>query len=300
MPPALYDSSFLMVDEVYRTADFIDYDEFAESRFFREWAKPLGLLDTSSSCLMKSPTRFAMAACMLPRISTERDKELGLLLAPHIRRAVTISDLLDSRLVELGYLEKALSALTIGVVITDEQARILFANDTAEALFSKGSSIQSKDGVLRTHSSATTAALCKAIGQAVREEAGLGIAGIGIPAPDIAGSAGSVMHVLPLERRGGGAVPGGRQVAIFVAESDRQSFVPMDVLAAVYGLTYTESLVLMRVGKGEMCEEIAVAMNVAESTVRTHLNRLLTKTGKRRQAELVKLVEQFSVPIRSA
>jgi DNA-binding CsgD family transcriptional regulator/PAS domain-containing protein len=301
MPPPLYDSRNLVVDEVYCTSDFMDYEEFTRGRFFQEWARPNGLLDTSSSCLMKDQKRFAMAACMLPRLASERDRELGLLLAPHIRRAVTISDLLDSRLVEVGYLEKTLGALTIGVVVTDERARVLFANQVAERMFAAAETIQSRRGLLHTHSAHTTSALWNAIRQASQEETGLGVTGIGIPAPDIEGARGAVLHVLPLERRSGGAVMDGNvghQVAIFVAEGDRSGFVPMDVVMAVYGLTHTESLVLARIGQGETCEEIAEAMRVASSTIRTHLNHLLAKTGKRRQAELIKLVEQFSVPIR--
>jgi DNA-binding CsgD family transcriptional regulator len=139
--------------------------------------------------------------------------------------------------------------------------------------------------------------LWHAVRQASQEEAGLGVIGIGIPAPGGDGSGGAVLHVLPLERRSGTRISGSHQVAVFVAENDRPNFVPMDVVTAVYGLTYTEGLVLARIGEGETCEEIAEAMHVASSTIRTHLNRLLAKTGKRRQAELVKLVERFSAPL---
>jgi DNA-binding CsgD family transcriptional regulator/PAS domain-containing protein len=298
MPKSFYDSSNLVVGELYTVDDVMDYGDFSSSRFFLEWAKPNNLIDTATSCIMKTSTRFGMATCMLPRVSTARDRDLGLLLTPHIRRAATISDLLDSRLVEIGYLEKALNALSIGVAITDEQAKVLFANRIAEAMFVTGDSIRVKSGILSTRSEPVTNTLWKTIRQAAREEASLGVTGIGVPAPNSDGDGGLLLHVLPLERRSGGKLLGARQVAIFMADNDRPAFVPMDILAAVYGLTPTEAQVLMRVGEGEMCDEIARSMNVASSTVRTHLNRLLTKTGKRRQAELVKLVGQFSLPIR--
>ena len=43
--------------------------------------------------------------------------------------------------------------------------------------------------------------------------------------------------------------------------------------------------------------EVAVALGIAETTVKTHLGRTYQKTGTSRQAELVKLVAGFSNPL---
>jgi DNA-binding CsgD family transcriptional regulator len=43
--------------------------------------------------------------------------------------------------------------------------------------------------------------------------------------------------------------------------------------------------------------ETAVALGVAESTVKTHLQRVFSKTGTGRQADLVKLSAGFSNPL---
>jgi DNA-binding CsgD family transcriptional regulator len=43
--------------------------------------------------------------------------------------------------------------------------------------------------------------------------------------------------------------------------------------------------------------EVAAALGVAETTVKTHLSRLFEKTGAGRQADLVKLVAGFSTPL---
>jgi len=43
--------------------------------------------------------------------------------------------------------------------------------------------------------------------------------------------------------------------------------------------------------------EVAEALGVAETTVKTHLGRLYQKTGAGRQADLVKLVAGFSNPL---
>jgi DNA-binding CsgD family transcriptional regulator len=44
--------------------------------------------------------------------------------------------------------------------------------------------------------------------------------------------------------------------------------------------------------------EVADALGIAETTVKTHLGRLYQKTGAIRQADLVKLVAGFANPLR--
>jgi DNA-binding CsgD family transcriptional regulator len=43
--------------------------------------------------------------------------------------------------------------------------------------------------------------------------------------------------------------------------------------------------------------EVASALGIASSTVKTHLGRVYDKTGTARQADLVKLVAGFTSPL---
>ncbi|HMN83570.1 MAG TPA: helix-turn-helix transcriptional regulator [Burkholderiaceae bacterium] len=60
-------------------------------------------------------------------------------------------------------------------------------------------------------------------------------------------------------------------------------------LARRYRLTPMEQVVLRRIGMGETVDAIAVELGVLPSTVRTHLNALFDKTGRRRQSQLLRL-----------
>jgi DNA-binding CsgD family transcriptional regulator len=57
-----------------------------------------------------------------------------------------------------------------------------------------------------------------------------------------------------------------------------------------YNLTPTEIRVAFHIGGGGTVASCAEALGVAESTVRSHLKALFTKTGVRRQAELQRLL----------
>ena len=51
------------------------------------------------------------------------------------------------------------------------------------------------------------------------------------------------------------------------------------------------------VGAGRTNPEIALALGVALSTVRSHVLRLFEKTGTHRQADLVGLLASFTLPL---
>ena len=74
---------------------------------------------------------------------------------------------------------------------------------------------------------------------------------------------------------------------------------PPDVIGETYKLTPAELRVLTAIVEIGGVPEVAAALGVAETTVKTHVARLFEKTGTRRQAELVKLVAGFAMPLAS-
>ena len=62
------------------------------------------------------------------------------------------------------------------------------------------------------------------------------------------------------------------------------------VIGETFKLTPTELRVLLAIIEVGGIPEVATAFGVADTTVRTHVNRLFEKTGATRQADLVKLV----------
>ena len=103
-----------------------------------------------------------------------------------------------------------------------------------------------------------------------------------------------VLHVLPL----GEASPlPGAAAAIFVAPAVTPRPAPLAAIAALFELTPAEARVLELVGAGRTSAEIALALGVAVSTVRSHVLRLFEKTGTHRQADLVGLLAAFTLPL---
>src|SRR5262245_62507331 len=60
LDPTTTGQFFAEIDEPIATGDVIPYEEFLETRFYREWAQPQGLVDFVVSILDKSATSAAM------------------------------------------------------------------------------------------------------------------------------------------------------------------------------------------------------------------------------------------------
>jgi DNA-binding CsgD family transcriptional regulator len=108
-----------------------------------------------------------------------------------------------------------------------------------------------------------------------------------------------VAHVLPLtsgaRRRAGSTYAAA--AAVFVHKAALDSPPPQEVIAKLYKLTPTELRVLLAIVEVGGVPEVADALGIAASTVRTHLTQLFAKTGTNRQADLVKLVVRYSNPL---
>jgi DNA-binding CsgD family transcriptional regulator len=273
---------------------------FREMRYYREMAEPIGLVDQAAMLILRDGVSFG-------NVSFGRHRSAGpigklevdglRILAPHFRRAVTISDLFGMKAIEAASFGSVLDGLRFGVVLVDEHAQIVHANAPAQAMLSSGDPIRSARGTLTLAMPAAQSALERAVYQASRDETGLGPRGIGIPARSVAGEP-CVVHVLPLRRSEARAGIAQRAtVALFVAPATAPPRMPIDGLALIYDLTPAEARVFEMISAGATQAAIAHTLGIARSTVKSHLLHLFEKTGCKRQVDLVRLAARLSVPV---
>ena len=73
---------------------------------------------------------------------------------------------------------------------------------------------------------------------------------------------------------------------------------PGAAFARLHGLTGGELRVLLALTQGPGAKEAADMLGVSEPTVRTHLQRLFSKTSTSRQTELLQLLQRSAPPIK--
>jgi DNA-binding CsgD family transcriptional regulator len=288
------------IDEPVSTVDFIDYDEFVQTRFYKEWAQPQGLVDHVTSVMEKSSTSVALFGIFRNERQGLVDDEMRRrmrLIAPHVRRAVLISRLIVLKTAEAAAWADTFNSIHAAVVLVDATGRIVQSNGAGHELLTTGGVVHARDGRLGAAENEADRALKEAVAASAAGDAALGIGGITVqlPSPD---QRRFVAHVLPLtsgNRRAAGATFAA-VAAIFIRELAFDIPSPPEVIARTYRLTPMELRILIAIVEVGGVPDVAATLGMGATTVKTHLGHLYAKTGCRRQADLVKLVAGFSSP----
>jgi len=141
--PTLTPRCFTAIEEPAATADLVPYEEFLKTRFYREWARPQGLVDFVSIFLEKAAAKSAMFGVFRHQRHGIVDEEMRRrmrLIAPHIRRAAMISKVVNLKQNEAASLTEAMDGLRAGVILVDGDGKILHANVAAHAILDEAAS----------------------------------------------------------------------------------------------------------------------------------------------------------------
>ena len=182
--------------------------------------------------------------------------------------------------------------LPIGIVLVDAEFHILHSNTVAQKMLTEGEPIVSQFGQLRGNCTKATAALLAAAKQVTHVEGRTRLDGIDIPWPYLDGRA-AVAHVRPLHLARDGSSTGTATV-IFIAEATQHAPPPINALRILFNLTWSEVRVLEQIVSGRNRRETAAVLGIADSTVKTHLDHVYSKTRTSDQLGLCRLVAMLS------
>ena len=292
---------FSGLEEPVTTSDLIPYDEFLQSRFYREWAQPQGLVDFVSAALEKSATSAAMFGVFRHEshgIADEETRRRMRLLIPHIRRAVFIAKVVDLKQIETETIAQTLDGLRAATFLVDKAGRIAHANSAGHAALGRADLLRAAGGHLVASDPQTDRNLQEALAAAAQGDAALATRGIALSMRTSVGDH-YVAHVLPLTsgKRHRAGFGQSATAAVFVQKAVLDFPPPPEAIAKAFRLTPTELRVLLAIVEVGGVPEVADVLGVADSTVKTHLGRIYEKTGIGRQADLVRLVAGFSSPL---
>ncbi|MBX9647469.1 MAG: LuxR family transcriptional regulator [Xanthobacteraceae bacterium] len=304
LDPATTGHCFAEIGHPIATADLLPYAEFLETRFYKEWAAPQGLVDFVSAVLDKSANNAALFGVFRHERNGVVDDETRRrmrLIVPHIRRAVLIGNVLDIDTTKAAALADTLNGLAAGVFLVDENARVEFANMSGRAMLGEGKILRQKDGVLTAVDPKRAATLSDVIVAARGGDAAVGTSGIAVPLSSPPAEQ-WLAHVLPLTSgtRQHAGISYSAVAAVFVHKASLETPSSMETMSKLYRLTPSELRVLVAVSEFGGVAAVASVVGTSEATVKTHLQHLFAKTGTSRQIDLVKLVAAHASPLRQA
>jgi len=293
-------TNFVDTAVVFSQSDLISYEEFEETRFYKEWAAPQGFVDVIGANLEKSATSAATFAVRRDatqgRVDADCRRKLELVV-PHLRRAVLIGNVIDHHKTTAAALRGTFMALADAIFLVDQRARIVLANAAADDLLSDGNIVRAPRAHFAAVDAKANRILQEAIARSERDGSDVVTKGAAV-ALSSPGMERWLAHVLALtaatrEKTG---IPNAATAAVFVRRATVENPTALQTVAKLYKLTAMEVRVLQAVVEIGGAPQAADSLGISETTVKTHLRNLFQKTDCRRQADLVKLVAGAACP----
>ena len=260
--------------------------EVRESRFYREYLAPQGIVDNLAVNLIKRRDMIAVLAILriepAPPFS-EADQAALQALVPHLRRVIFLqSQIIGQSNLVRGYRQAAKSTRD-GLILLDDTLQVLDVDKDLAKL----TGVQVGDAISRTVFGRVVAAAIEADKPMMAE----------VEIPDAA-PVRLLCHAQPIKRDPYGDLADGPGVAFAVHATlvDHPWPIAMSLIASIHGLTPTETRVLEDALAHRNIPEMGERLGMARATTRTHLHRIYEKTGTTGFADLCIFAHRFILP----
>lgn len=262
--------------------------ELDDSPFYHDFLHPAGLDDL----IMLYVEESGGFRCWL---SVARRQELGPFstedlvtcewIAEHMQTALTIFSALKKIELDRDIYASALHNLHMGYVLLDQHGHVIRMDETAEQVLARNSDIFLHGNVLRVRLTEKNAELQKIIDEGLQYadndySRGLNIPGarqLGLMIKSAPDSPILASHIVP-------------HLVIYINEPTAETSAPKARIAELFELSPTEAALVAELVHGRTLAEAAANINITEQTARSYSKRIFSKTGTRRQAELVRLI----------
>lgn len=279
--------------------DMLSETEIDRNEFYNDFMIPQGYKYFLSANLINNADMFSVFSIQRPMgqsHASETEIELMRRLTPHLSQAMKIHMRMAIQNAEHQTRDLLVGHSTTGVVFLDVTGSVLMLNPAAEEMVSEPhNGLDVRDGkiMLDTADNATRAdrLIADAIGTAagtsfkpagaitIRRATGLPLTIIAVPLPHARGGVDGLPTPLT-----------GPAVALLICDPNRTQGLPDTLLRKIFGLTPAESRVAQALAAGQTPGEYADTAGVGIRTVRTHISRLLAKTGARNRVELMRIL----------
>ena len=206
-------------------------------------------------------------------------------LMPHLRQAALLHHEVTSLRARLAAFTSYLDRSPLPFLLTDARGRVLYANAAANQTAGWKDGIAITSGQLSVTSPRNRVAFCKAIEEAATGR-GRPLCRIEVERPGHDKPPYRLL-LIPVPSAAGLFQP---TAAVLIIDTEAKPELDPEILSELFFLTPAEARVTAKLGVGQSADEIAEEIGVSVETVRTHIRRVLSKTGTGRQGELIALV----------
>ena len=215
--------------------------------------------------------------------------ELVRFIAPHIQRAFKLHFQFSELKARSAGLERAFDMLPTGVIFLGSKGEVVLMNRSALASVSERNGLLATREGLRAEQLAESALLEKTICQAASTLNGKALSAGGTVMVSRRARPALQIQISPIRNS---VIQTSQPIAAvaFVNDPLRQHRPSHESLRMLYGLTPAECRVALLLGDGHAPRKIATMVGVTDNTVRSQIKSIFSKTGVRRQGELIRLL----------
>lgn len=283
------------MSKIVTSRDLVPDAELKRTAFHGDWLRQLDIFHMMGAVLPIGDDSIGILGIHRPERAgffsqADRHQLAGLL--PHLLRAFQLRRKLARSQSIASTLSLVLDQSEYAIVVVDGDRNMVFANANAERLLGQNTEIGVRQGKLVAHRPEISSRLAYLVSQCVQTASGrVGTPGGCIPIRRWERLPIS-LTVAPLHGLSGDDGMTERAV-IFIRDPEAHS-VSMMRLRELFGLTPTEAAVAKALAEGRSPDQIAHNQGIGLGTVRSHLKKILLKTGTSKQGQLVSLLLRTS------
>jgi DNA-binding CsgD family transcriptional regulator len=263
-----------------------------QSGFYQEWLRHIEIHHMIGMVFPTEADGFGVLGIHRPRAGghyTDADRHKAALLVPHIQRAFQISRRLTGVSLAQDAAFDALDRINTGVILLDQSRRIIYANGLAETFLRDIPEIGVSNGCLIVRDPVMgrrLAALVSGVIDSADGQHGPAPAALAVPRDEAAPFTLTLAPFRPRWSR----LNGQPALALVFMRDPGCVCIDPDQLRDLFGLTRAEAAIAVDLVRGMSMAGIAAAHGVGGETVRSHVKKILAKTGTQRQAEAAALL----------
>ncbi|WP_221627262.1 helix-turn-helix transcriptional regulator [Halopseudomonas xiamenensis] len=282
------------VNQVFTVTDLMSLDSWRESDYYLSYCIKQNVFHVMGVDLVPPSGgvfRFRVTRPQGQPDFSAADRALCGALIPHMGRALHIHSLLGHKHSLSTLYAQAMGRLSIATIILDGNGQLLETNQVAREMLAAGDGLKIIGGRLEASYPGDNKRLYKSIRSAAGSAAEGRVAlaeALSIARPSGQVSLGIVVEPVPQQDWDEGESQAA--VVIYCRDAVGQSLLSTAITRQVFGFTPSESALAMELANGLSLEEAASSLGIRRNTARAHLRAIFSKTGVRRQTELVRLI----------
>ncbi|WP_449432578.1 helix-turn-helix transcriptional regulator [Pseudomonas putida] len=295
-PQAVTPFSNPPVDQVFTVDDLMSEAQWADSVYYKTYGTvhdTYHIMGADISTPDGGKLRFRITRPKAaPRFSAA-ERTLCEMILPHLRRAMHVHNLLDRSESISELYSQAISRLSVATIVLDQNGSVLRLNPIASELLKQADGLKLVGGHLEATYPSDNRELQRLVRSAFARSPSSEGASPAAEAMSVSRPSGNInlgVVVEPISTQDWADGKNKPAVVVYIRDAVGRSMASDTVTKQLFNLTRAETALAMELANGLSLEEAAEVLNVRRNTARAHLRSIFSKTGVRRQTELVRII----------